>query len=113
MKILNVLNNEETTATDKLAAVAEFVSVVRSKYGNADKEITPTKVHTSEGSVPISLLSNDEKVVVATQEIKETIAMATAGTEGTEGVVMDRIIEALVAVNPVLTNLDMVSDSAY
>jgi hypothetical protein len=113
MKILNTLNNEETTSTEKLETVANFVKVVRERYGNADKEITPNKVYTSEGYVPISLLSNDEKVVVATQEIKEAIAMATAGTENTEGAIFDRVLEALIAVNPILVNLDMESDSAY
>jgi len=113
MKILETLNNEESTTADKLAAVKTFVESVRTKYGNTDKEIQPAKIATSEGHIPISLLSNEEKVAVATGEIKEIIAMTTAVTENTEGAIFDRVFEGYVAVHPVLTNLDMVSDSEY
>ena len=113
MKILNTLNNEETTSTEKLDAVKAFVTSVRTKYGNTDKDIQPGKVPTTEGYTPISLLSNDEKVAVATGEIKEIIAMTTAVVENTEGMIFDRVFEGFVAVHPILTNLDLESDSEY
>jgi hypothetical protein len=113
MKIINTLNNEALSSTEKLEAVKNLVATVRAKYGNTDKNIQPAKVYTTDGYVPINLLGNAERVAVATQELKEAITMATAGAEDTEGAVFDRIFEAVVAVNPILVNLDMESDSSY
>ena len=113
MKILNTLNNEETTSAEKLAAVAAFVTTVRTKYGNTDKEITAVKVPTTNGFVPISLLTEDEKITIAESEIREVVAMSTAVSENAEGSLFDRVFEGFVAVNPILVNLDQVSDSAY
>ena len=113
MKILNTLNNEELSTVEKLEAVKTLVTTVRTKYGNIDKTIEPVKVGTTQGMVPISLLTNDEKVAVATNEIKEIISMTTAVVENTEGTVFDRVLEGFIAVNPILVNLDMESDSSY
>ena len=113
MKILNTLNNEETTSAEKLAAVAAFVTAVRTKYGNNDKTIEACKVPTTNGFVPISLLTNDEKIAIAESEIREVIAMTTAVAENSEGSMFDRIFEGFIAVNPILVNLDQVSDSDY
>ena len=113
MKILNTLNNEETTSAEKLAAVAAFVTTVRTKYGNLDKEITAVKVPTTTGFVPISLLTNEEKIAIAESEIREIITMSTAVSENSEGSLFDRVFEGFVAVNPILVNLDQVSDSEY
>ena len=113
MKILNVLNNEDTTTADKLEAVTTFVTNVRTKYGNTDIEIQTVKVPTTEGYTPISLLTNEEKVVVATSQIKDLISMTTAVIENTEGSIFDRVFEGFVAVNPVLVNLDEATESTY
>jgi len=113
MKILATLSNEKIENEEKLNAVNEFVAAVRKQYGNTDAEIPAKKVATFEGMVPISLLSPDEKIAVATNEIKQIISMATAGTENADGVVFDRVLEALVAVNGILCNLDQETDSAY
>lgn len=113
MKILNTLKNEETPAAEKLDAVQELVNKVRVKYGNTETDIQPVKVPTTEGMVFLNLLDNEEKVAVATGEIKEVISMATAITENTEGVIFDRVFEGFVAVNPILCNLDQESDSDY
>ncbi len=113
MKILNILTNEEVTSTEKVEAVMEFVTTVRAKYGNADKEITAVKVPTTNGYVPISLLTVNEKVAIAEGEIREIIAMTTAVIENAEGSLFDRVFEGFVAVNPVLVNLGETSDSEY
>ena len=113
MKILATLSNEKMENEEKLEAVGKFVAAVRKQYGNADADITAKKVATSDGLIPISLLSPSEKVAVATAEVKQIIQMATAGTENIEGSIFDRVLEALVAVNPILTNLDQTTDSAY
>ena len=113
MKILNTLNNEDTTVADKLEAVATFVNTVRTKYGNTESVIATVKVPTTEGYVPISLLTDKEKAAVATGEIKEIVSMTTAVVENSEGTVFDRVFEGFVAVNPVLVNLGEATESTY
>ena len=113
MKILNTLNNEDVTTTEKLNAVNIMVLNVRTTYGNLDVDIDPIKVATTDGWVPISLLDDKEKVAVATVRIKAAVAGATVVTEETQGTKFDRLFEAQVAVDPILCNLDAKSDSAY
>ena len=113
MKILNTLRDEELKTGKKLEAVTKLVDKVREKYGNADKEITPVKVSTTNGAVPISLLTDAEKVAVAASEVESIIAMTTVVVESNEGAVFDRVFEGYVAVNPILCNLDMESESSY
>jgi hypothetical protein len=113
MKILNVLGNTEISATEKLTAVNALVSTIREKYGNTELTIQPEKVPTTEGMVSINLLNDEEKVAIVTHEIRHIVMDATAETEQTEGVIFDRMFESLVAINPVLTNLNQSSDSVY
>ena len=113
MNILKTLGNEETSVTDKLTAVKDLVTKVRTKYGNIDKVIEPVKVPTTNGFVPISLLTDGEKVEIAGNEIREIVAMTTAIIENSDGSVFDRVIEGFIAVNPILVNLDMETDSDY
>ena len=113
MKILETLNNEKTSTTEKLAAVTALVETVRVKYGNTEVEIQAPKVPTTNEVVAIGLLTNDEKLAIATEEVKSAIAMASAVTENTEGAVFDRVFEGFVAVNPILVNLNQESDSEY
>ena len=112
MKILKKLNSE-LPADDKLTAINKFVTKVRVEYGNDDVEISPVKVHTTEGYVPLSLLTSQEKVAVGTQEIRNAVAQATIITEDNEGAKFDRVIGGIVAINAILSNLDAESDSQY
>ena len=112
MKILEILASEDTAKT-KLKAVRTLVKSVREVYGNSDTEITSVKVNSVDGWVSIGLLTNDDKVAVATQAIKTCISQATVVAENVEGSVFDRAFEAAVAVHPVLTNLNEKSDSQY
>ena len=113
MEIIETLNNEELSNKEKLKAVKDLVKEVRKTYGNDDLDITTVKVHTTEGLTPLSLLTNDEKVAVASQELKRIITRATAVTEATEGALFDRSFEAFVAVNPILCNINEKSTSKY
>lgn len=113
MKILHTLTNEKTESADKVTAVQEFVSIVRKKYGNEDKEIEAVKVPTTNGHVSISLLTSDEKAAIAEAEIREIINLTTTVVEHTDGAMFDRVFEGFVAVNPVLTNLGQTSESEY
>ena len=113
MKILKLLGNEEATVTEKLEAVQAMVGTVRGCYGNTDEVIDPIKVHTADGYVPLSLLTDGEKVAIATTQIKAAVAGATVVAEETQGAKFDRIFEAQIAVNAILCNLDAKSDSDY
>ena len=113
MKILETLNNEEMSAKKRLKAVTALVETVRAKYGNTEVEIQAPKVPTTNGMVAISLLTNDERLAIATDEVKEVIAMASAVAENVEGSVFDRVFEGFMAVNPILVNLGQESSSEY
>ena len=113
MKILNTLQDEELKASKKLKAVKELVKATRERYGNEDAEITASKVNTVDGQVPVTLLTDKEKVAVATTAIKNAISQATAITEAVEGSVFDSEFERIVSVDSVLVNLDAKSDSKY
>ena len=113
MKILNTLQDEELKANKKLKAVHDLVTATRERYGNKESEITPRKVNTTDGQVPVSLLTDQEKVAVATTAIKNAISQATAITEGVEGAVFDSEFERIVSTDAVLVNLDAKSDSKY
>ena len=113
MKILSTLQNEKIETEERLKAVLELVHNVRKAYGNSEVEITPTKVNSTDGVVPVSLLTPDEKVAVATRAIKNAIAQATAINEAVEGSVFDSEFERIISVDSVLVNLDASSDSKY
>ena len=113
MKILTILANKDGSTEEKLEAVQALVTNVRKKYGNSDKTIEAVKVPTTNGHVSISLLTGDEKVAIADSTIRDIVAMTTSVVETEDGTMFDRVFEGYVAVNPVLTNLDQVSDSAY
>ena len=113
MKILETLQNEDVKAPEKLQAVVDLVSTIRKKYGNGDKEVEPSKVSTTDGNVPVTLLTTEEKVAVAQSAIKNAALQATAICEGAEAAVFDREFERIIAVDSVLSNLNKSSDSQY
>ena len=113
MKILKTLGNEDVTIGEKLEAIEKTVLNVRTTYGNKDEVIDPIKVSTVDGWVPLSLLTDAEKVAVATGIIKTAVATATVVTEETQGVKFDRVFEAQIAVDAILCNLDAKTDSSY
>ncbi len=113
MKILEVLADTELSDKKKLKAITGMVSDIRAKYGNEEDETDVVKVNTTEGARALNLLTTDEKVAVAGGRLKAIIQEATAGAESAKGSKFDRIFECIVAVDPILTNLDMKSDSKY
>lgn len=115
MKIIEILGAPEkvTSSDEKLKAVIAMVKKVREVYGNTDAEIEAPKVGSTNGTVAINLLTTKEKVATAEREIRNCIAKATAEAECTTGIVFDRSFEKAVATSPILTNLELTSDSAY
>ena len=113
MTISQILDNKESTATNKIEQLAEVVAKARKAYGNGKLDITAPKVPTTDGYVNINLLSDEDKVALASIEIRKIIVDATAAVECTEGIVLDRKIEVALATNPVLVNITTKVDSAY
>jgi len=113
MKIIETLNNEETSSKEKLKAIKSLVKTARAEYGNEDVEITSVKVNSVNGMVTIDLLSTDEKVAVSEQEVRRAISQASAVAENVEGAVFDRALEFAISTNPLLANISEKSTSKY
>ena len=112
MTLTQILNSKKK-APKKLEMVAEVVAKARKKYGNTDEEITSPEVNTTEGMTDLAYLTDVDKVAMATKEINSIRVKAIESTKVTEGTILDREIERLLAINPVLTNLDSASGSEY
>ena len=113
MRIIEVIADEEVSAKDKLKAIKNLVKEVRATYGNEDQNIPSPKIATVNGNIDINLLTADEKVAVAENEIRRCISQASAVAENVEGSLFDRSFEFSVAVNPILVNLHKKSTSKY
>jgi hypothetical protein len=113
MRIIEVIADNEVSAKDKLKSVISLVIEVRATYGNEDVDIPSPKISTINGNVDINLLTTDEKVAVAENEIRRCISQASAVADNVEGALFDRAFEFAVATNPVLVNLSKKSTSKY
>ena len=112
-KLREIFTNEDITASEKVGAIASIVEKAREKYGNKDMEITMPEVATCEGITDLSLMSDDDRIVIAERVVKAIIREATEITKEEEGIVLDKEIERLVATNPFLVNLSETVDSEY
>jgi len=113
---LTQIINADVKAMDndaKLVAISAKVDSARTAYGNEEVEITSPEVSTCEGVVGIEFLSSADKVALAGQEIACIRMKAIESVKCTEGRVLDREIERLLAVNSTLCNLAATSDSEY
>jgi len=113
MKIIELIADNDVSAKDKLKGIKTLVKEVRNTYGNEDQDIPAVKVATVNGNVDITLLTNEEKVAVAENELRRCISQATAVAENVEGAVFDRSFEFAISTNPILVNLGKKSTSKY
>lgn len=113
MTFTEIFQSEELTGAEKVEKIKDLVAGIRSKYGNEKEEVPSTKVCTSEGYTDIKYLSNDDKVAIAERRVSHIRNEAIAYVEETPGAVLDKTIEAMVAVDSVLVNLAAKSESAY
>ena len=111
-QIINA-DSKSMDAAAKLEAITTKVNKARKAYGNSEVVIATPTVHTCDGAVDIAYLSDADKVALAGQEIRGIRMQAIEATEATDGAVLDREIERLLAVNSTLVNLAASSDSAY
>lgn len=112
-KLTEIFTNEETTATEKVASIAEVVAKAREKYGNEGIDIDVPEVATADGLVDLSLLSDSDKVSLAERAVKYIIMIATENVKGAQGVVLDRELERLIATETTLVNILASVDSDY
>ena len=104
---------EDMSGAQKVEALQEIVTGIRTTYGNLKVEIEEPLVHTADGQRKISYLSSDDQVAaanVAFNTIKNTCIEAHTTTPG---MMLDKEIESLVAVDPTLCNLGASVASAY
>jgi len=113
LTLTQIVNDTEMKSVEKLELIAAVVVKARKAYGNSEVEIECPEVNTCEGIVNIKFLSEDGKAALAGREITAIRMAAIEATTATEGAVLDREVERLIAVNPVLANLLAESESAY
>lgn len=104
MSITKILRSEDSPAK-KIAAITKIVKGVRESYGNTEFTVTVPEVPTVSGVLPLSALSNESKVALATSEVEQILQAVIEATKGSEGVNAAKAAEALIATNPVLVNL--------
>lgn len=113
MKLREITSSEDLTDSEKINAIATIVATARKAYGNTEAEITEPEVGTVDGLASVSLLSNESKVVLADSEITYIITTAVEHSKSTEGVVLDKEVERLIATSALLANLTKTLDSQY
>ena len=111
-QIINTPNKKLDSAS-KIEAITKKVNKARKQYGNTDVEIDAPKVQTCEGLVAMTYLSDADKVALAGKEVRNIRIQAIETTECTKGAVLDREVERLLSINPILTNLEASSNSDY
>lgn len=113
MNLTTLLADKDMSASEKLTKVAEVVAKARKAYGNPDVKIKVPSVPSTEGQQELTYLSDADKVAVARTEVAKIKVAAIETTKCTKGAVLDRELERLISVNPVLVNLDVESGSEY
>lgn len=115
LSLTQIINADEKTmdASAKIEAIAKVIAGARKQYGNSEVEIGSPEVTTTEGVVNIKFLSDADKVALAGREISSIRMKAIEAVKATDGAVLDKEIERLLAVNSTLVNLTVKSESAY
>ena len=108
MKISEVFSSVELSDEDKVAAIAEIVKRARTNYGNLDLETEVPQVDTINGQETFSDLSNESKLVIAESEVDNIKIVAREFCYMFELGQLEKKVEELIAISPILTNLDKV-----
>ncbi|NOQ48883.1 MAG: hypothetical protein GQ576_07100 [Methanococcoides sp.] len=106
MSITKILTNKDTSAEDKLEAVAAIVAGARSNYGNEDADIAVPRAYTTNGDMPFDMLDDDSKVSLLVTEVGRVKADAVEYAEQNSGVNLNKKIEELLATNGRFANID-------
>ena len=112
-KISEIFDNEDTTPTQKLQSIDTLVQEARAAYGNTHMEITAPTVTTTAGCLEIQYLSDADKVQIAKMAFHSITSEAIETAQETEGVILDKEIQSLIATDPILVNLGKQCESEY
>ena len=113
MKLSEVFSAEDMSAKEKVTAIASIVNSARDRYGNTGAEITAPEVHTINGLEDLAMLCAESKVAIAESEVRNIKTVAVEYAKAYEGAVLDRKIEELIAISPILANITATTDSTY
>jgi hypothetical protein len=113
MTFNDILKNKDASAEAKLQDLINLVAGIRKEYGNSDVEIDVPYVNTPEGTVSFKYLDAESKVVYAGKAVRDATVEAVEICESTQGAVLDKEIESLIAVCPILCNLAVSTSSKY
>lgn len=115
MTLTQIINasTETISNAEKIEKISAVVAKARAAYGNGEVVIPSPKVNTAEGVVDIKFLTEADKVALAGAEVATIRMRAIEAVEATDGAMLDKEIERLLAVNSTLVNLTAESDSEY
>lgn len=113
MTFNEILTNKDSVASEKLKQLVELVYDIREAYGNTEAEIDIPYVNTPDGMVSLTYLDDESKVALAGQSVRAASIEAVEICEATQGAVLDKEIEGLIATDPILCNLTASSGSKY
>ena len=105
MNLTKILNHPKMSPAKKLAKITETVQQIRNIYGNTDIEVEAPEVPTINGSESMDYLSDNDKLVLATQCITQIRHEAIELAKSNPLVVLDNEVISLIATSAILTNL--------
>ena len=113
MATITQILKSDASAEAKLQDLQKIITTARKAYGNTDAEVSVPEVNTADGVVKLTYLDDDSKLAIVERIIRQITICAVETVESTEGMVLDREIERLIATDPILCNLAATSGSAY
>jgi len=114
MRLTEITQADVNTQTQRI--LEETIAIVgraRTEYGNTHMEITEPIVDTVDGAFLVSTLLPVSKAVLAQYKIREIVVEAKRHCQEFEGFVLDKVIETLIATDPILCNLHKTVESEY
>jgi len=105
--ITEILNdtNPETSAKQKVTAIAAIVDEARKTYGNSDLDIEAKDIFTTDGVEALDMLSYEDKLALIESEIRNVKTVATEFCNSFEGAVISKKVVELIAISPLLVNI--------
>lgn len=115
MSISTILDTSEKEMSDeqKLKAIITIVSSARKAYGNTDMEIDAPYVATVNGNMNLKYLSNSSKLQEVRTVITDMKMHVMEAEESVQGVVVNKVIEEMIATSPVLVNISDTTEFSY
>jgi len=111
MKLSEVFELEYSS--EAIQELAKIVTKAREAYGNIDKEITPPEVNTINGLEDLAMLCDESKLVIAKSEVDNIRTIAVEYVKAFDGAILDRKVEELIAISPILANITEKVKSSY